>query len=717
MHLLEGTLLKNGEYRIEKVLASGGFGITYLAGQIALGRKVAVKEFFMKDICNRDENHINISVPSVGSKELVSRFRQKFLKEARLIASFDHSNIIRIHDVFEENGTAYYVMEYLEGESLGALVSRQGALDEQLAVRYIRQIASALAEVHAANLLHLDVKPANIMLKKKGDAVLIDFGISKHYDDSGSQTSSAPVGISEGYAPLEQYESGALYDFSPATDIYSLGATLYFLLTGHRPPKAGDVMNDGLPVLPEDISLAVRNAIGAAMIPRRKDRPQSIAEFLEILDGAESVVPGAAGLAGDTELEVPVVPVEVAEVQSTDNREQSTKEKVIKAGSKKAHLVNEEVSQSVGNDVECNGEEPEEKEVATPAQKGNRSTFNRILILLLGLSVLCAVVLFLGRCDNDSVDETPRGDDPVVVDSDKEGGSKNVSDTIMDSKGTVGATVVVDTIVDVDSEKNVSVSVVEPRTNKEVKSFVENGICYNVTDNVSNRVEVAKGKYTGSIVIPETVVHNDVYYSVTSIGYAAFYKCKGLTSITIPNSVTSIGSSAFFSCDGLTSITIPNRVKSIGDDAFFSCDGLTSITIPNRVTSIGESAFYGCTGLTSIKIPNSVTSIGAFAFFGCSGLTSITIPNGVTSIGNGALSGCSGLTSITIPNGVTSIGEGAFYYCSGLTSITIPNSVTSIGRRAFSLCFGLTSVEIQNKSTKIGEDAFYGTPWLKKQKQ
>ena len=283
MYLNIGALLKNGEYRIEKVLAAGGFGITYLALQVALGRKVAVKEFFMKDHCNRDSGNSYVSVPSVGSKELVERFREKFLKEARLIASFDHSNIIRIHDVFEENGTAYYVMEYLEGESLNALVSRCGTIDEQAALRYTRQVAEALAEVHAGDLLHLDVKPANIMLNKKGEAVLIDFGISKHYDESGSQTSSAVVGISEGYAPLEQYEAGALGRFTPATDIYSLGATLYFLVTGQRPPKAGDVMNDGLPVLPSDISSAVSAAIEAAMQPRRKDRPQSIAEFLDLL--------------------------------------------------------------------------------------------------------------------------------------------------------------------------------------------------------------------------------------------------------------------------------------------------------------------------------------------------------------------------------------------------------------------------------------------------
>lgn len=324
MELKTGTLLKHGEYRIEKVLAAGGFGITYLALQVALGRKVAVKEFFMKDHCNRDSGNSYVSVPSVGSKELVERFREKFLKEARLIASFDHSNIIRIHDVFEENGTAYYVMEYLEGESLNALVSRCGAIDEQAALRYTRQVADALAEVHAGNLLHLDVKPANIMLNKKGEAVLIDFGISKHYDESGSQTSSAVVGISEGYAPLEQYEAGALSSFTPATDIYSLGATLYFLVTGQRPPKAGDVMNDGLPVLPSEISPTVRAAIEAAMQPRRKDRPQSIAEFLTMLMGNGEAIRDL-GDSKDSNEETRIVPKDLRDPKGSNDPTEETK--------------------------------------------------------------------------------------------------------------------------------------------------------------------------------------------------------------------------------------------------------------------------------------------------------------------------------------------------------------------------------------------------------
>ena len=290
MHLQIGTFLKNGEYRIEKILGQGGFGITYLSEQVALGRQVAVKEFFMKEHCNRDSETSYVSVPSLGSRELVERFRQKFIKEARTIASFRNRYIVHVSDVFEENGTAYYVMEYICGDNLSSYVSRNGAVDESMALRYIRQISEALEEVHGNSLLHLDVKPANIMLDDKGNAILIDFGISKHYDEGGLQTSSAIIGTSEGYAPLEQYEAGALGSFTPATDIYALGATLFFLLTGTRPPKASDVMNDGLPVLPGYISSPVRNAVEAAMHPRRKDRPQNIASFLALLNDNDRTV-------------------------------------------------------------------------------------------------------------------------------------------------------------------------------------------------------------------------------------------------------------------------------------------------------------------------------------------------------------------------------------------------------------------------------------------
>ena len=286
MHLNSGALLQGGKYRIESVLGQGGFGITYVAEQVGLGRKVAVKEFFMKDLCNRDTDTSYVSVPSVGCRELVDRFRAKFVKEARMIAAMEDSHIIRIHDVFEENGTAYYVMEYLPGGSLKDSIPA-GGFPESEALGYVRQIAYALRYIHEEkHVLHLDVKPSNVLVRKNGEVVLIDFGISKHYDDDGGeQTSSSPVGVSRGYAPLEQYNAGGVSQFSPATDIYSLGAVLYALLTGQTPPDANSVFNNGLPELPAKVSRNVKAAMNAAMQPRRTDRPQSVKEFLQMLDG------------------------------------------------------------------------------------------------------------------------------------------------------------------------------------------------------------------------------------------------------------------------------------------------------------------------------------------------------------------------------------------------------------------------------------------------
>ena len=284
MQLKSGTLLKGGAYVIEKVLGQGGFGITYLAEQAGLNRKVAVKEFFMKELCNRDKDTSYVSVPSEGSRDQVGRFRMKFIKEAQTIAKMENHHIITIFDVFEENGTAYYVMEYL---SCGSLAERipSGGLPESEAVGYIRQVADALSCIHENKILHLDIKPSNILFRKADEAVLIDFGISKHYDEvGGSQTSSTPVGISEGYAPTEQYEREGISSFSASIDIYSLGATLYCLLSGHRPPKASIVLNDGLPPLPSSVSASTRVAVETAMSPKRKDRPQSVEDFLELLD-------------------------------------------------------------------------------------------------------------------------------------------------------------------------------------------------------------------------------------------------------------------------------------------------------------------------------------------------------------------------------------------------------------------------------------------------
>ena len=285
--LRSGVELQGGRYRIISTLGRGGFGITYLAEQVNVRRKVCIKEFFPKAYYRRDGDSGAITLSSDGFAELMSKFKDKFIKEAYTIAELDHPNIIRIHDVFEENSTAYYVMEYIDGESLQSKVNSSGAMAESAAHEYIKQVAAALDHVHSQQIMHLDVKPGNVMVRAKDNrAILIDFGLSKHYDaESGDATSTTIVGVSHGYAPMEQYKEGGISSFSPSTDIYSLGATLYFLVVGKTPPSADVVGEDGIGVLPSGLSRGTRSAIERAMQHRRKDRPQSIADFLALLSG------------------------------------------------------------------------------------------------------------------------------------------------------------------------------------------------------------------------------------------------------------------------------------------------------------------------------------------------------------------------------------------------------------------------------------------------
>ena len=286
MELSQNTLLQGGKYRIIRTLGQGGFGITYLAEHTTLGSQVCIKEFFLKDYCNREANGNVLSIVSDNSNVDIKRYKQKFLDEARKVSQIKHTNIVGVSDLFEENGTAYFVMDYIDGESLSSRIRRVGTLDEQCAKRYVAQAASALSYIHARNILHLDIKPANIMVRAEDDSiVLIDFGLAKHYDaETGNQTTTLLAACSPGYAPFEQgLMGGGIKMFCPATDIYALGATLYTMVTGECPPEAATIPSEGLPELPATLSVGTRSAIVKSMEYAIKNRPQSIDEFMTLL--------------------------------------------------------------------------------------------------------------------------------------------------------------------------------------------------------------------------------------------------------------------------------------------------------------------------------------------------------------------------------------------------------------------------------------------------
>ena len=286
MELKANSILQSGKYRIIRVLGQGGFGITYLAEHTLLDKLVAIKELFPKEYCERDETTSHVTIGLKNSSELVETLKTKFLKEAKNISKLDHPGIVRIFDIFQENGTAYYIMDYVEGEPLSSKIKRDGAMAEAEAICLLRKIASAIFHIHAQSMNHLDIKPANIMIRNKdGEPILIDFGLSKQYDSAGGQTSTTPVGISHGYAPIEQYIPGGVSSFSPQTDIYALGATLFAMLTGKTPPHYGEILENGIPDYPSTVSEITKEAIEHALETKKQKRPQSMEEFLKHFDG------------------------------------------------------------------------------------------------------------------------------------------------------------------------------------------------------------------------------------------------------------------------------------------------------------------------------------------------------------------------------------------------------------------------------------------------
>ena len=282
-HLQPNTTLQGGKYRIERVLGQGGFGNTYVGINTVFNERIAIKEFFMQGINDRDDATGSITISIERNKQQFQEQLEKFKKEALRIRKLDNPHIVKVHDLFEENGTAYYVMDYVDGENLAERLKRTGKpMTEQEALKILPQILDALKSVHDAGIWHLDLKPANIMLDKAGNVRLIDFGASKQMDaQKGGATTGTAISYTNGYAPREQMEQN--YDkFGPWTDIYALGATLYNLLTNKRPPLPSDIDDDvsedkhlALPFR-SDISKEMHDVILWMMNSNRKCRPGNV---------------------------------------------------------------------------------------------------------------------------------------------------------------------------------------------------------------------------------------------------------------------------------------------------------------------------------------------------------------------------------------------------------------------------------------------------------
>ena len=367
-----GTVL-HGTYRIESYLSSGGFGNTYKVTNQEFHETFAIKEFFVKGVCQRDGNNTTIIVSNSENADSFALQKEKFKKEARRLRSLNNPHIVKVYDLFEENGTAYYVMDYVDGENLSTRLKRTNAPLEESEVRnYLNQILDGFEAIHNEGMFHLDIKPANIMVDSHDVVKLIDFGASKQQSTVGGATMSTGISYTNGYAPSEQMSQS--YDkFGPWTDFYALGATMYKLLTNQDPPSVSDLSEDetedkhlALPM--PNVSEEMKKLVVWMMQVNRLKRPKNVGEIRRILQQ-----PSVA----------------------TSNNEET------KAFSPYQSYVNpvnddeETVWAGKIETAETNGDklEPEEEYL-----DDDSSSKNRIIIIILVISVVCAIAIMTRGC-------------------------------------------------------------------------------------------------------------------------------------------------------------------------------------------------------------------------------------------------------------------------------------------------------------------------------
>ena len=300
----------NGEhyqYHIESVLGQGGFGITYKVwsivknGRISTKVQFAIKEHFVKGRCHRGSDGVTVEYSREAAEDVEDSLKD-FIKEGRLLQSIcqvkdpsdprnaGYQHIVPVNEVIEVNNTAYFVMQFLDGGSLRDMVLESGAgMDESKALSLMVPVCQAVNYIHSHGILHMDIKPENIVMRRnlettQEEPVLIDFGVSLHFDKKGSLTTThTSFGRTEGFSPMEQY--GDISSFQPKIDVYALGATMFYLLSGKTPPSAFNVTQDFLEKnLPESVSERTRKAVLHAMSRDAHERTSSAKAFISELE-------------------------------------------------------------------------------------------------------------------------------------------------------------------------------------------------------------------------------------------------------------------------------------------------------------------------------------------------------------------------------------------------------------------------------------------------
>lgn len=724
--LLWNTIL-HGRYLVGKMMGQGGFGITYVGWDLTLETKVAIKEFFPNGYAMRGKTSPGIFWSnSTGLQNQLDT--EMFLKEARKMAKIGSiPEIVRVLDTFNENNTAYIVMEFVEGMTIKDYIEQYGPMDFDTAVRLLSPMLEALDKVHEKGLIHRDISPDNIMLLNGGGIRLLDFGAAKDLSVQKVGGSSQLV-VKHGFSPIEQY--GSIGNIGPWTDVYAVCATIYYMITGKVLADAPSRMeNDAIDfsgAIGKPLTQQQRETLTRGLAIKSEERIQTIRELLDRLKPAEPEPPAPVPVPDLKErLIMRVARICVAAVV------------IFVVGICAIAIMN---SKSVETSTDPVEESTVTEETATETESETQAA-----------------------SDTD-VDETDAADDETQ-EALGEGVQYRLDGTELYLTGytgsedyiivpwTVGDIEVTGIHADDSFPEDVKIYEYVQLSELNYSTYDSYALVYHYTGQKTDGYPylVFPGEVDGLPVYLGSNLFNDneeiegviLEEGITKICDRVFYGCENLKFLKLPQTLRVIGTLAFGYIDNLTEVNLPEGVEEVGSSAF-AYGGLEVINLPSTLTTIGDDNPFASTSLkeitvaegnqtfylnnrillqdskiiavpavehtgTCFEIPDGF-EIGNAAFYG-SRYTALLIRGGVETIPAYAFA-YSHFQSVVLEDGVTTIEGSAFANCEEMCEITIPESVETIESGAFIGCSNLTSVTI-SEDCNVGdwglERVFEGT--------
>ena len=599
VHIEPGTIL-SGRYIIGKVLGYGGFGVTYIGWDSRLEQKVAIKEYLPSEFSTRMPGQSRVTIfNGVKNEQYVSGLN-KFVEEAKKLSKFQKEDgIVKIYDCIAENDTAYIIMEYLEGEPLSERLKREKIIPEEEAIGILIPVMKSLEIVHKEGIIHRDISPDNIFLLNDGRVKLIDFGAARYATTSHSR--SLTVIIKPGYSAEEQYRSNG--DQGPHTDVYSLAAVLYRMLTGQTPPdalerrsKVESIKKDILiepHSLNKSISQVTENAILNALNIRIEDRTPTVNRFIADLMAEKPVRIVRGKINGIDLYRMPIwlkilVPVTLIglivigltlRIESPFKRQVDVPEGYVAVPNVEGMDIDNAISalQEVGLSYISGG---------------------NAIVDYIDANTIVYQIPEVGRM-------VPQGSSIELV------VSKGSGDIVLPSNGI--ATVPAFLWGEVEEVVNdFTTAGIETNLAYVYAENIQPGQVMSVLDDDENALS------DGEMIGEDTIVTLQVATDEIYIDRYAYYHVGDRTLITrvigdLPREITissistdgyavdGLASYSFADNDSITSVVIPDGVVSIGYNAFEGCSLLTDLTIPDSVSSISEGAFANCPSLNNIN--------------------------------------------------------------------------------------------------------------------